>query len=113
MAYIYRGVHAAHPALADAKNGIVRPADSNGKVTPAQHNEGGFSGISPFTSWTHDLNRATWYANRSGPGGVLLRVSPGKASKGEDWSWVLSEDRWIEDEVLLRSVRLNIEVIAL
>jgi hypothetical protein len=76
---LYRGVHAGHPALTDAKEGIVRPANRNGSITPEQHNEDGFSGVSQFTSWTHDRNRAVWFANRKGPGGVVLEVSRAQA----------------------------------
>jgi hypothetical protein len=108
---LYRGVHADHPALQECQRGIVRPADVNGGVSPEQHNEGGFSAMSPFTSWTHDRGRAVWYANRRGAGGLLLRVPEGNPGPNEDWIWVWSPDVWEEDEVLLRGVRMGVEVI--
>lgn len=43
-----------HPALQDAKSGIVRPAQPDSRVSAEEHNLGSVSGLSPFTSWTHD-----------------------------------------------------------
>ena len=51
---LYRGVSAKHPAIEDAKKGIVKPGNPNGDVTEDQHNAGGRSGDSPFTSWSRD-----------------------------------------------------------
>lgn len=111
MKYLYRGVHALHPALQDAKQGIARPAKPGSLISAEQHNLGFVSGLSPFTSWTHDRQRALWFGNRYGPGGVLLQVPIGAPNPAETWSWIYSNDLWDEDEVLMRGVRLNIEVI--
>lgn len=74
MKYLYRGVHAGHPALEEARAGIVRPAKLDSNVSAEEHNFGWVSAASPFTSWTHDRQRAIWFRDRHGPGGVLLRV---------------------------------------
>lgn len=113
MKYIYRGVHAQHPALKDARHGIVRPALPEGEVSAEEHNLGFVSGLSPFTSWTYDRQLALWHANRYGAGGVLLKVPVGAPVAPESWTWVRSEDLWYEDEVLMRGDRLNVEVVEL
>jgi hypothetical protein len=100
-----------HPALQDAKSGIVRPAQPNSRVSAEEHNLGFVSGLSPFTSWTRDRQLALWHANRYGAGGVLLRVPAGAPLTNESWNWEQSEDLWYEDEVLMRGVRLNVEVV--
>lgn len=51
-AYLYRGVHAGHPAMAAALHGLVVPGRLNGAVTAEEHNLGGLVQDSPFTSWT-------------------------------------------------------------
>jgi hypothetical protein len=101
----YRGIHARHPALAAAREGIVAPGDPNGTVTPEEHNLGGASANSPFTSWTRNRNTARRYALSSGPGGVILRVPVGAPTSGDSWSWEWSPDRYFEGEVLLRGSR--------
>jgi hypothetical protein len=60
--FVCRGVHARHPALAEALRGEVIPGDPNGAITPEQHNAGGYSAESPYTSWTHDFNVARDFA---------------------------------------------------
>ena len=110
MSFLYRGVHALHPALADARRGIVRPADVESTLSAAEHNRGGFSDRSPYTSWTSDAAVARLHAQRNGPGGVLLAVPFGSAESGEDWRWEYSPDSWLEDEILLHGIRLNVEV---
>jgi hypothetical protein len=74
----------------------------NGAVTAAEHNLGGVSANSPFTSWTHDINVARGYA---GADGVILRVPTGAPPPGAGWSWHGSPDVFRESEVLLRGVR--------
>lgn len=111
MNYLYRGVHAKHPALHDAQKGVVRPAVPDSEISADEHNRGFVSGISPFTSWTPDIERAVWHSNKSGPGGVLLRVSAGAPAPDDTWSWEYSRDQYFESEVLMRGVRLNVEVI--
>ena len=109
MSFLYRGVHALHPALADARRGIVRPADVESTLSAEEHNRDGFSDRSPYTSWTSDKAVALRYARRNGPGGILLTVPIGSAENGEDWRWEYSPDIWLEDEILLHGVRLNVE----
>jgi hypothetical protein len=70
---IYRGVHCWHPALAEARAGRVVPGNVNGTVTPQQHNDGGYSDQSPYTSWTTRKEVADYYARRHlGGYGVIL-----------------------------------------
>jgi hypothetical protein len=57
---IYRGVHSQHPVLAEALAGKAVPGNLNGKVTPEQHNDGGYSDQSPYTSWTTHKKGARW-----------------------------------------------------
>jgi hypothetical protein len=111
MNFLYRGVHALHPALADARRGIVRPADVDSTLSAADHNAGGYSDRSSYTSWTSDEATALKYAQSNGSGGILLRVPRGSPEKGDDWSWEFSPDTYFEDEMLLRGVRLNVEAI--
>lgn len=111
--YVYRGVHADHPARASALNGVVVPGDVHGTITPEQHNLRDTSGTSPFTSWTHNRNVAIGFAKSRGRGGLLLVLPTGAPSAGDTWSWEASPDAWLEDEVLLRGVRIGAEVIRL
>jgi hypothetical protein len=109
--FLYRGVHARHPALSAALEGNVVPGDPQGAVTPEEHNLGGVSANSPFTSWTTRLEIARMYALSSGPGGVVLRLPAGVPLPEESWSWELSPDEYHEDEVLLRGSRSGATVI--
>jgi len=109
--YVYRGVHAAHPGLDAAKRGIVYPADSEGELTPLEHNVLGESGISQFTSWTFYRPLAEAFA-KSHPGrGVVLRLPFGPPAEDGSWQWVESPDRHNEREVLLKGRRMDAEVI--
>jgi RHS repeat-associated protein len=109
--YIYRGVHADHPELEFALNGIVKPGKTDGTLTAEQHNSGLYNlADSPFSSWTHDLDIAQNYANSRGPGGVVLQVPVGRPPPGASWSWEYSPDVFSEKEVLLRGVRTNVTV---
>lgn len=108
--FLYRGVHAGHPAHAAAATGVVVPGNVHGKITPEQHNLGDFSADSPFTSWTHDVNVAIGFANSKGAGGLLLSLPAGASSPEDTWTWESSPDRWLEQEVLLRGVRIGAEV---
>jgi hypothetical protein len=109
--HLYRGVHAKHPERAAAAAGVVIPAKPDANVTPKQHNVGGFSAVSQYTSWTRNIEVAQRFATRQGSGGVLLRVAEGTPLDGEFWSWEYSEDGWGEDEVLLRGIRVGVEVL--
>ncbi len=109
--YLYRGVHAGHPALSAAKRGEVIPGNVKGKVTPEMHNAGGYSGDSPFTSWSHSPKVAAQHAASRGPGGVVLRAPAGAPPKGAQWSWEWSPDIYGEQEVLMRGIRTGVEVL--
>jgi RHS repeat-associated protein len=102
--YVYRGVHASHPAIEAARAGRAVPGDISGTVTPAEHNAGGVgvSADSPYTSWTHSVDKAF---DRAGADGVVLRVPTGVPPPGATWNWEWSPDIWNEQEVLLRGVR--------
>src|SRR5581483_8247315 len=91
---VYRGVHARHPALDAARQGTVVPGNEQGSVTAAEHNLGGYSADSPFTSWTHDVEVARAYANSTGHGGVILKLPVGRPPAGATWSWEFSPDVW-------------------
>ena len=90
---IYRGVHCQHPALDQARMGKAVPGNITGTVTPEQHNDGGFSDQSPYTSWTNRKEVADYYARRrSGGQGVILTKtvkhselvpSPDRMNEGE------------------------------
>ncbi|MDH5859287.1 RHS repeat-associated core domain-containing protein, partial [Lampropedia aestuarii] len=95
LSCLYRGVHAKHPALNDAKNGKVSPANPNAKLTPEQHAAGGLTGDSQYVSWTPIKKIALDHANKFGPGGVLLEVPAGAPKLGETWSWAWSDiNKW-------------------
>jgi RHS repeat-associated protein len=101
--FAYRGVHAGHPALDLAKQGIVVPGDVSATITPTMHNmaEVG-SAFSQYTSWTTDLEVARFFAG--GPGGVIMRF-PLAPAAGAGWAWVASPDFYGESEILLWGIR--------
>ena len=102
---IYRGVHARHPALAAALQGKAIPGNPNGKVTPEEHNRGGEQANSAYTSWTPNYAIARNYAQRYGPGGVILGLRTGTPQREDKWSFTWSPDEYGEDEILLRGER--------
>lgn len=112
---VYRGLHAGHPAIAAARNGVVIPGDVNGTVTPEEHNFGGVSDRSPYTSWSRSYDEAARFASAHGPGGVLLTCAftsfEEDPPSGANWTWVRSIDFFDEEEILLRGVRIGVEVI--
>lgn len=110
---LYRGVHAGHPALAEAKRGAVVPGDIHGIVTPENHNRGGVSVTSPYTSWTRDRKVAEIHAQRHGPGGVILAFAVGGPQPDDEWCWEWSPDAYGGQEILLRGVRTGATVIAI
>jgi len=107
---VYRGVHAGHPALAAALQGVVIPGKIDGTVAPEEHNRGDCSAISPYTSWTFDREIANSHADDFGPGGVILRLPKTEPKPGDTWSWVESPDIYDEQEVLLRGERSGVTV---
>jgi len=85
---LFRGVHAQHPDLGNAKMGIATPI--GGHDNPIWHNRGNNSSI--FTSWTNNVWQANFFANSKGNGGIVLMkhfktteliASPDKYQQGE------------------------------
>ena len=111
QSFVYRGVHALHPALDAARKGWATPGNVNGIITPEQHNTGDLLEESPFTSWTTKLEIAKIFALRNGPGGVILRLPTGAPPPGATWSWEWSVDEYGESELLLRGIRGGAEVL--
>ncbi|MCH8531601.1 MAG: RHS repeat-associated core domain-containing protein [Saccharospirillum sp.] len=110
--YLYRGVHSEHPALEDAKKGIVKPANPAANVSPEQHAEGGLTGISQYVSWTPDRELALQHASKSGRGGVLLSVPNGAPAPNDSWAWGWTHiNEWGEVEMLQTGIRTGVEVI--
>ncbi len=108
---LYRGVSANHPAIGDAKQGIVRPANSTARLTPEQHAEGGLTGQSQYVSWTPNKELALTHANKDGPGGVLLSVPRGAPQEGESWAWGWAHiNDWGETEMLQTGTRTGVHV---
>ncbi|MCL2894508.1 RHS repeat-associated core domain-containing protein [Brenneria tiliae] len=102
--YNYRGIHKGHPEWDNALKGKVVPGNVNSKISPEDHNFGGVSGNSPFTSWTDDPAVARGFA---GSDGVILRVKTGAPKPGDTWTWEYSFDEWMEREILLKGVRFG------
>jgi hypothetical protein len=109
--FVYRGVHANHPAFNDAREGTVTPGNVEGTVSAEEHNAGGVSDRSPFTSWTYRAEIAEFYARRTGQGGLVLRVPIEAPPAGASWSWEWSPDIFGESEILLRGIRREVEVL--
>ena len=87
------------------------PGNINGTISAAEHNYGGVSAESPFTSWTSNIDVARGWASAQGPGGALLRLQMGAPEPGASWSWEWSPDIYFEQEMLLRGTRTGAEVI--
>ncbi len=86
--YVYRGLHSGHPEIANGREGRIYPDKFDGEITPAQHNAGGVSGDSPYTSWSFDLAVAERAAtDRKGPG-IVLRLPFRAPGSKDDWRWV-------------------------
>jgi hypothetical protein len=102
---LFRGVHARHPAIDAARKGLVVPGDANGTVTPEQHNRGGVSENSPYTSWTFDREIAESHADDYGRDGVILKLPLTDPEPSDTWSWETSPDLLDEQEILLRGYR--------
>jgi hypothetical protein len=91
----------------------VVPGDILGTVTPEDHNRGGVSARSPYTSWTTERKAAEIHARKFGSEGVLLVLPVGAPQPDDSWSWEWSPDPYGEQEVLLRGVRTGATVIAI
>ncbi len=100
--YNYRGIHKGHPEWDNALRGKVVPGNVNSKMSPEDHNFGGVSGNSPFTSWTDSPEVARGFAGKDG---VILRVKTGAPKPGDTWTWEYSFDEWMEREILLNGIR--------
>jgi len=111
--YLYRGVHAGHPALEAAKAGRVVPGNPEGTVSPELHNAGGpgVQADSPYTSWTRRPDIAQTHATKMGPGGVVLRTPVGAPPPEAKWNWEWSPDEFGEAEVLMKGTREGVEVL--
>lgn len=94
---LYRGVHAKHPDLPNARLGMAIPWGLNGgHSSPTKHNEN--ENYSIFTSWTLSDKIAKGWATERGLGGVLL------TKKFKLSQLVPSPDRFDELEVLVPGV---------
>jgi RHS repeat-associated protein len=108
---LYRGVSAKHPALEDAKRGVVSPADPSANLSPEQHAEGGSTGNSQYVSWTRNKDIALDHANKDGPGGVLVSVPVGAPGPGDTWRWGWTHlNQWGEPEMLQEGIRTGVTV---
>ena len=97
--------------LAAARAGTVIPGDPDGDITPEEHNLLDESALSPFTSWSYSFDVAKRFAERRGPGGVVLCLIKDDMVEGDAWSWHASPDIHREQEVLLKGVRIDAEVL--
>lgn len=107
--YVYRGVSKEHPGHPEASKGNAYPRNPNSPVTAAEHNGGNTD--SAFTSWSHRLEEAQWWARRDGPGGVVMRWPAGPPPDGAAWRWEWSPDAFQEGEVLIRGPITGAQVI--
>jgi hypothetical protein len=82
--------------LVEALAGKAEPGNVNGTITPEQHNDGGFSDRSPYTSWTTRKHVADYYARRRSGGHGVIMTKTLKRSE-----LVPSPDRMGEGEVFL------------
>lgn len=64
-------------------NGKVIAGDVTSKISAEEHNYGGVSANSPYTSWTDDPAVARGFA---GADGVVLRVKTDAPKPGDVWS---------------------------
>ncbi|MCF3129503.1 polymorphic toxin-type HINT domain-containing protein [Streptomyces olivochromogenes] len=99
--HLYRGVPKGHLKHADALEGRAVPF--GGHSEPWRH-IGGDTG-SEMTSWTHDVDIATEFADEYGPGGVVMRIPhvdvPNKDVQVHDTDL---DGSWFEEEHLLFDV---------
>ncbi|WP_031487967.1 polymorphic toxin-type HINT domain-containing protein [Streptomyces bicolor] len=99
--YLSRGVPNGHQKHADALEGQAVPF--GGHSDPKRH-VGGDTG-SEMTSWSHDLDIATEFADEYGTGGVVMRVPQGGVPNRDVQVHDTELDgSWFEEEHLLFSV---------
>ena len=70
---VYRGINSTNFGYSNGLNGIVRPNNIFGKITPLEHNTVTTLG-SPYTSWTTDLRVATNFALRPSQHGIVISM---------------------------------------
>jgi hypothetical protein len=94
---LYRGVHAGHPDIANARVGMAVPMGFlNGHDDPRRHNGGDINSV--FTSWTINKGIAAMMAGRRGWGGIILTKRFHKSQI------TLSPDKFFQLEVLIRGI---------
>jgi len=91
---LFRGVHAQHPDLGNAKMGIATPI--GGHDDAKLHNDGNNKSV--FTSWTNDIWWANKFAYKHGHGGIIL-MKHFKTSE-----IVPSQDKFQQGEFLVRGI---------
>ena len=91
-----RGIHVAHPVLADALQGRARPSNANAGISPDAHIASG-SGNSQFVSWSHDVRYAMDWAESGGGGALLLtRAQADSVLPRSEWTEPARGDgRWV------------------
>lgn len=99
--YLFRGIRKGHPHEAQALRGEVVSGNVTSLISTFAHNSGAVSN-SPYTSWSGNVDIAKQFA---GQDGIILRVKAGAPEPGEHWSWVMSEDQFWENEVLMKGTR--------
>jgi len=97
--------------LEAARRGIVIPGNVHGNVSPEEHNYGRRLNESPYTSWSYSLEEAHAHGADWGAGYVVLKLTTDSPIGQQNWSWVRSPDIFGEQEVLLKGVRIDCEVI--
>ena len=91
---LFRGVHAQHPDLPNAKMGVATPI--GGHENPEWHNLG--NNRSVFTSWTSSIWLANFFANKTGKGGIIL------VKHFHESQLVTSPDKHRQNEFLIKGV---------
>jgi hypothetical protein len=97
--------------LGAARRGVAIPGDPSGSVSPREHNDGIGLERSPYTSWSRSIEEAHRHGADLGGGYVILRLDENDMDVSAGWSWEASPDTFKEEEVLLKGVRIDCEVI--
>lgn len=94
-----------------ARRGVVIPGDVGGQVTPEEHNNAIRLAESPYTAWSYSLEEAHRHGADRGGSYVVLRLKKTEPVGTDQWCWQKSPDEFGEQEVLLRGIRIDCEVI--